>query len=71
MYVMQLMYLKTIDQKKEDGESIHLNNNSSTQDNISTPSKEEQDEKEITSKTLERVQLQKALDEAVNLSPIL
>ena len=49
MYVMQLMYLKTIDQKKEDGESIHLNNNSSTQDNISTPSKEEQDEKKIKS----------------------
>ena len=48
MYVMQLMYLKTIDQKKEGGESIHLSN-SSTPNNISAPSKEEQDEKKIKS----------------------
>ena len=49
MYIMQLMHLKNIDQKKEDNESIHLSNDSLASNNISTSNRQEQDEKKIKS----------------------
>ena len=49
MYIMQLMHIKNIDQKKEDSESIHLSNDSLASNNISASNRQEQDEKKIKS----------------------